>query len=685
MKRTIMFTAILACLFAIPNVGKAQKDNTKETEFKYVIDEFADIKVMRYKIPNWDDLSIEQQEYLYYLAEAAKCGRDILWDQHYKYNLTVRRTLENILSTYKGKREGKEWDEFVVYAKRVFFSNGIHHHYSEDKIMPTFSKAFFQTLITSSTPNTFPLNKGEKINVFSSRITDIIFNPKVAPVRKETDKTRDIVANSAVNFYEGVTREEAEKFYNEKVSPDANRPLSYGLNSKLMKEDGKIIEKTYKVGGMYSEAIKEVLHWLEKAAKVAENENQRNYIKLLIEYYKTGDLKTWDDYNVAWASDIESQCDFVNGFIENYIDPLGMKSSWEAVVNFKDLEATKRTEIISNNAQWFEDHSPIAQEYKKKEVKGVSAKVINAVMLGGDCYPTPPIGINLPNADWIRKEYGSKSVTIANISSAYDLASLESPKGALQEFAASEEEIELAKKYSSLSGDLHTDMHECLGHGSGQLLEGTPSGALADYSSSLEEARADLFALYYMMDPYMIEIGLIPDLGVGRAAYDSYLRNGLLTQYARIEFGKTVNQAHMQARKLISTYAFERGQESGAVIRFQKGGKTYFQIKDHNEVRKIFGELLAKIQDIKSRGDYEAGKDLIDKYAVKIEPVLHQEIIDRYKKLNIKPYGGFVNPEITPVANKEGKIIKYELSYPKDFLKQHLQYGKHYSFLPTIN
>lgn len=680
-----MFTAILACLFAIPNVGKAQKDNTKETEFKYVIDEFADIKVMRYKIPNWDDLSIEQQEYLYYLAEAAKCGRDILWDQHYKYNLTVRRTLENILSTYKGKREGKEWDEFVVYAKRVFFSNGIHHHYSEDKIMPTFSKAFFQTLITSSTPNTFPLNKGEKINVFSSRITDIIFNPKVAPVRKETDKTRDIVANSAVNFYEGVTREEAEKFYNEKVSPDANRPLSYGLNSKLMKEDGKIIEKTYKVGGMYSEAIKEVLHWLEKAAKVAENENQRNYIKLLIEYYKTGDLKTWDDYNVAWASDIESQCDFVNGFIENYIDPLGMKSSWEAVVNFKDLEATKRTEIISNNAQWFEDHSPIAQEYKKKEVKGVSAKVINAVMLGGDCYPTPPIGINLPNADWIRKEYGSKSVTIANISSAYDLASLESPKGALQEFAASEEEIELAKKYSSLSGDLHTDMHECLGHGSGQLLEGTPSGALADYSSSLEEARADLFALYYMMDPYMIEIGLIPDLGVGRAAYDSYLRNGLLTQYARIEFGKTVNQAHMQARKLISTYAFERGQESGAVIRFQKGGKTYFQIKDHNEVRKIFGELLAKIQDIKSRGDYEAGKDLIDKYAVKIEPVLHQEIIDRYKKLNIKPYGGFVNPEITPVANKEGKIIKYELSYPKDFLKQHLQYGKHYSFLPTIN
>lgn len=680
-----MFTALLACLTSLTTDVKAQKNNEKETEFKYVIDEFADIKVMRYQIPGWEELSLSQQEYLYYLSEAAKCGRDILWDQNYKYNLTVRRTLENILSSFKDKRETKEWAEFEVYAKRVFFSNGIHHHYSEDKIMPTFSKDYFKSLIKASSPNAFPTNKGEKIDQFAARITDIIFNPKVAPVRKETDKTKDIVANSAVNFYEGVTREEAENFYNNQVSPDENRPLSHGLNSKLIKKDGKIYEETYKVGGLYTQAIEEILHWLEKAEKVAENDKQREYISLLIQYYKTGDLKTWDDYNVAWASDIESQCDFVNGFIENYTDPLGMKSSWEAVVNFKDIEATKRTEVISSNAQWFEDHSPVAQEYKKKEVKGVSAKVINAVMLGGDCYPTPPIGINLPNADWIRKEYGSKSVTIANLSSAYDLASLESPKGALQEFAASEQEIELAKKYSSLSGDLHTDMHECLGHGSGQLLPGTSPSALADYSSSLEEARADLFALYYMMDPYMIEIGLIPELGVGKAAYDSYLRNGLLTQYARIEFGKTVNQAHMQARKLISTYTFERGQEAGAVVKFQKNGKTYFQIKDHETVRKIFGELLATLQDIKSKGDYQAGKDLIEKYAVKIDPVLHQEIIDRYTKLNIKPYGGFVNPDITPVANKEGKIIKYQLTYPKDFLKQHLQYGKHYSFLPTLN
>ena len=680
-----MFTALLACLTSLPTDVKAQKNNEKETEFKYVIDEFADIKVMRYQIPGWEELSLSQQEYLYYLSEAAKCGRDILWDQNYKYNLTVRRTLENILSSFKDKRETKDWAEFEVYAKRVFFSNGIHHHYSEDKIMPTFSKDYFKSLIKASSPNAFPTNKGEKIDQFAARITDIIFNPKVAPVRKETDKTKDIVANSAVNFYQGVTREEAENFYNNQVSPDENRPLSHGLNSKLIKKDGKISEETYKVGGLYTQAIEEILHWLEKAEKVAENDKQREYISLLIQYYKTGSLKTWDDYNVAWASDIESQCDFVNGFIENYTDPLGMKSSWEAVVNFKDIEATKRTETISSNAQWFEDHSPVAKEYKKKEVKGVSAKVINAVMLGGDCYPTPPIGINLPNADWIRKEYGSKSVTIANLSSAYDLASLESPKGALQEFAASEQEIELAKKYSSLSGDLHTDMHECLGHGSGQLLPGTSPSALADYSSSLEEARADLFALYYMMDPYMIEIGLIPDLEVGKAAYDSYLRNGLLTQYARIEFGKTVNQAHMQARKLISTYTFERGQEAGSVVKFQKNGKTYFQIKDHETVRKIFGELLATLQDIKSRGDYQAGKDLIEKYAVKIDPVLHQEIIDRYKKLNIKPYGGFVNPEITPIANKDGEIIKYQLTYPKDFLKQHLQYGKHYSFLPTLN
>ncbi len=679
-----MLGAIIACLFATTNVVKAQKDKKDEKQFKYIIDEFADVKVMRYQILNWDDLTLKQQEYLYYLSEAAKCGRDILWDQNYKYNLTVRRTIENIFASYKGKREGKDWDNFVVYSKRVFFSNGIHHHYAEDKIMPLFNKKYFESLINESSPKGFPTNKGEKIKDFALRISDIISNPNIAPKRKETDKSKDIVANSAVNFYEGVTREEVEALYKDMPNKDTKHPLSLGLNSKVVKE-GKAVEKVYKLGGMYSNAIKEIVYWLDKANQVAENDNQKKYTSLLIDFYKTGNLKTWDDYNILWASDVSSQCDYVNGFIEDYNDPLGMKATWEAMVDFKDEEATKRTEIISSNAQWFEDNSPVAKEYKKKEVKGVSAKVINAVMLGGDCFPTPPIGINLPNADWIRKEYGSKSVTIANLSSAYDKAALESPKGALQEFAANEEEIELAKKYGSIASDLHTDLHECLGHGSGQLLPGVSSSALADYSSALEEARADLFALYYIIDPHLIEIGLIPELAVGQAEYDAYLRNGLLSQYARIEFGKTVTQAHMQDRKLISTYAYEKGKESGAIVKFQKDGKTYFQIKDYKVVREIFGELLAKIQDIKSRGDYEAGKELIEKYAVHIDPVLHQEILDRYRKLKIKPYGGFVNPEITPIANKEGKIIKYKVTYPTDFLKQQLQYGKNYSFLPVIN
>ncbi|MFA6199415.1 MAG: dihydrofolate reductase [Bacteroidales bacterium] len=684
MKRIIMFTAMIACLFATTDAVKAQKDKKEEKQFKYVIDEFADVKVMRYQIPEWDELTLKQQEYLYYLSEAAKCGRDILWDQNYKYNLTVRRTIENIFASYKGKRQGKDWDNFVVYSKRVFFSNGIHHHYAEDKIMPLFNKKYFESLIAESSVKGFPTNKGENIKDFALRISDIISNPNIAPKRKETDKSKDIVANSAVNFYEGVTREEVETLYKDIPNKDAEHPLSLGLNSKVVK-DGKAVERVYKIGGMYSNAIKEIVYWLDKANTVAENENQKKYTSLLIDYYKTGNLKTWDEYNILWASDVSSECDYVNGFIEDYNDPLGMKATWESVVNFKDMEATKRTELISSNAQWFEDHSPVAPQYKKKEVKGVSAKVINAVMLGGDCFPTPPIGINLPNADWIRKEYGSKSVTIANLSSAYDKAALESPKGALQEFAANEEEIELSKKYGSIASDLHTDLHECLGHGSGQLLPGVLSSALADYSSALEEARADLFALYYLMDPYLIEIGLIPELAVGQAEYDSYIRNGLLSQYARIEFGKTVTQAHMQDRKLISTYAYESGKESGAIVKFKKNGKTYFQIKDYKAVRNIFGDLLAKIQDIKSRGDYEAGKELIEKYAVNIDPVLHQEILDRYRKLDIKPYGGFVNPEITPIANKEGKIIKYKVTYPTDFLKQQLQYGKNYSFLPTIN
>ncbi|MDD3725164.1 MAG: dihydrofolate reductase [Bacteroidales bacterium] len=685
MKKLMILTSIALSLMLSPEITKAQKSQNPDQGFKYLIDEFADIKVMRYQVHGWEELTLQQKEYLYYLSEAAKCGRDILWDQNYKYNLTVRRTLENILSTYSGKKRGEQWDKFVLYTKRVFFSNGIHHHYAEDKIMPEFTKAYFGELIAKSNQKGFPTLKGEAIKAFKPRVEDIIFNPNIAPLRKETDKQKDIIANSSVNFYENLTRAEVENYYSKIQSPNPQRPWSIGINSKIIKENGEIKEKIYSLNGMYKEAIKEIVYWLEKANKVAENDVQKEYTKLLIEYYRTGDLQTWDDYNVAWAKDTQSQIDFVNGFIENYGDPLGMKSTWEAVVNFKDLEATKRTEIISENAQWFEDNSPVDPNYKKKEVKGVSAKVINAVMLGGDCYPTPPIGINLPNADWIRKEYGSKSVTIANLSSAYDKAALESPKGALQEFAFDELEIDRAKKYGALAGDLHTDLHECLGHGSGQLLEGTSPGALADYSSSLEEARADLFALYYVMDPIMVELGLIPSQEVGMAEYDSYIRNGLLVQYARIEFGKTVTQAHMQARKLISTFAYERGKGDNVIEKIQKGGKTYFKINDHNRLRDIFGELLAMIQEIKSTGNYDKGKELIETYAVNIDPVLHQEILDRYKKLNLKPYGGFVNPEITPIANKEGKVIDYKVSYPTDFLLQHLKYGKNYSFLPHVN
>lgn len=685
MKKLMMFTAIAACLFAHPDGAKAQT-KTPEKEFKYLIDEFADIKVMRYKVEGWDKLTLDQKEYIYYLSEAAKCGRDILWDQNYKYNLTIRRTLENILSTYSGKKKGEDWDKFVLYAKRVFFSNGIHHHYAEDKIMPTFTKVYFSTLMSKSNQKNFPLEEKENFASFSSKIENLIFNPNIASKRKETDKSKDIIANSAVNFYEGLTRDEVVKFYSDRKSPNPDRPWSIGLNSKLVKnKGGEIEERVYSQNGMYSQAIKEIIFWLEKANQVTENDEQREYTNMLIEYYRSGELSLWDDYNIAWARDTESQVDFVNGFIEDYNDPLGMKATWESVVNFKDLEATKRTEAISSRAQWFEDNSPVSAEFKKKEVRGVSAKVINAAMLGGDCFPTPPIGINLPNADWIRKEYGSKSVTIANLSAAYDKAALESPKSALLEFAASEKEINISKKYGSLASDLHTDLHECLGHGSGQLLPNTSPGALADNSSSLEEARADLFALYYVIDPVMVEMGIMPSTEVGYAEYDSYIRNGLLTQYARIEFGKDVTQAHMQARKLIATYAFERGQEREVISKIEKNGKTYFQINDYDALRKIFGELLAKIQEIKSTGNYDAGKELIEKYAVRIDPVIHKEVLDRYQKLGIKPYGGFVNPEITPVADQNGRTIDFKVTYPDNFLLQQLQYGKKYSFLPTIN
>lgn len=672
----IMLFATAMGLFA----GSCQ-NGTKapEEKFKYLADEFADIKVIRYQIPGWDSLTVEQKGYIYHLSEAAKCGRDIYWDQNFKYGLKIRKVLETIFDKYEGEKESEDYKNFVVYAKRVFFSNGIHHHYAEDKFIPGCSIDFFKKLMVES---------GQE--GLTAEILPILFDPAIYPQRKNTTGKGDLLLESAVNFYDGVTKSEAEAFYAKMEDPKDTKPVSYGLNSRLVKKDGKIYEDVYKVGGLYGAAIEKIIFHLEKASEVAENDVQRNYIAKLIEYYKTGDLKTWDAYNIAWVQDTVSQVDFINGFIENYNDPMGMKATWESLVNFKDLEASKRTDIISKNAQWFEDNSPVDAQYKKKEVKGVSAKVITVAQLGGDSYPVSPLGINLPNADWIRKDYGSKSVTIANIGDAYDKAAEESPKNMTSEFSWDEAEMTLAKEYGSLTNNLHTDLHECLGHGSGQLREGTSSNALKEFSSALEESRADIFALYYIADPKLVELGVIPNVDAYKAEYNSYIRNGLFTQFVRIDLGKTVNQAHMQGRKMIAEWCYENGKgkitakaegaSADVIEKRVRDGKTYFVINDYAKLRELFGSLLRELQRIKSEGDYAAGKNLILTYGVNIDPILHKELKERYAALNLKPYGGFINPEIVPVE-KDGKVIDYKVEYPDDFLKQMLEYGKKYSFL----
>ncbi|OFY41575.1 MAG: dihydrofolate reductase [Bacteroidetes bacterium GWF2_40_14] len=643
----------------------------KQESFKYLADEFADIKVIRYQVPGWDSLTLMQKEYIYHLSEAAKSGRDIFWDQNFRYGLKIRKVLETILDNYRGDKNNEEYANFLVYAKRVFFSNGIHHHYAEDKIIPACSQEFFKNLM---------INTGQ--DSLSAEILPILYDPALYPQRKNITEKGDLLLGSAVNFYDGVDKKEAEAFYAKMENPKDTQPISYGLNSKLVKKDGKIYEEVYKAGGLYGPAIEKIIFHLEKAALVAENDIQKYYINLLIQYYKTGDLRTWDEYNIAWVKETGSQVDFINGFIENYNDPMGMKATWESMVNIKDIEASKRTQIISDNAQWFEDNSPVNPEYRKKEVKGVSAKVISAVQLGGDCYPVSPLGINLPNADWIRKEHGSKSVTVANITEAYAKAAEESPKNMTNEFSWDEAEIALIKDYGTLTGNLHTDLHECLGHGSGQLKEGVSSNALKDYSSSLEESRADLFALYYLADPKLIELGIVPNADAFKSEYISYIRNGIFTQFVRIDLGKTVTQAHMQGRKMISEWCYEKGKEENVIEKKVKEGKTYFVINDYQKLRTLFGELLKELQRIKSEGDYASGKNLITTYGVNIDPVLHKELKERYAALNLKPYGGFINPEIIPVE-KEGKVIDYKVEYPADFLQQMRDYGKKYNFLPV--
>ena len=639
-------------------------------DFKYLIDEFADLKIMRYQIPGWDELSLRQKEYVYHLGEAAKYGRDIIWMQNCEVNLPIRKAVETVIDKYEGDRDSKDYQDFLVYAKRLFFSNGIHHHYAEDKFFPDCSREYFRSLLEST---------GQADD--ADMLLDWIYNPDVFPQRKSMDKSGDIVAESAVNFYDNVTRAEVEKFYADMADPDDPQPISYGLNSKLVKgEDGVIREEVYRIGGLYGPALEKIVAELGKARAFAENATQEKYIDLLMEYYRTGDLKLWDAYNIEWVNDTLGTVDFVNGFVEDYNDPLGRKATWEGLVNIKDHAASARTEIISENAQWFEDHSPVDGRFKKPVVKGVSAKVIDATTLAGDCYPSTPIGINLPNADWIRRDYGSKSVTIANITHAYDLAAQESPNSTLKEFAWSEEEVAAAKKYLTLTDEIHTDLHECLGHGSGQLLPGTSANALGEYSSTLEETRADLFGLYYIADPKLVELGILPDSEAWKPQYSNYIRNGLMVQFTRVELGKKNTEAHMQNRKLIAEWCYEAGQADNVIEKKVRDGKTYFVVNDYDALRGLFGKLLAEVQRIKSEGDYEAGKALVEKYAVNIDPELHKEVLERYKALNLKPYGGFVNPEIIPVE-KNGKIVDYRVEYPTDYLGQMMEYGRKYSTL----
>ncbi|MBI9068298.1 MAG: dihydrofolate reductase [Salinivirgaceae bacterium] len=656
-----------------------QPENKNEAEdFQYLLEQFADIKIMQYQVPGFEELSLQQKELIYYLSEAANCGRDIIFDQFYKHNLTVRKTNEAIINSYSGDKTTADFKNFLVYAKRVWFSNGIHHHYSTDKFYPEIPEDYLAELILHSDTSLFPLKTGESLDTFIARVSLIIFDKNIDNKRIVLDDAKDIVAESATNFYEGVSQKEVEDFNSKFIQPDKNKALSIGLNSQLLKENGKVVEKVYKIDGLYGKAIEKIVFCLEKAHPLAETDIQKQSIELLIKYYKTGDLKTWDDYNVAWVQDLDSRVDFVNGFIENYGDPLGMKATWESVVNFKDIEATKRAEIISSNAQWFEDNAPINNRFKKKKVKGVSAKVITVAQLGGDCYPTTPIGINLPNADWIRRDHGSKSVSIENITFAYDKAA--QGNGFLEEFSYSQDEIELAKKYGSLASNLHTDLHECLGHGSGKLLPGISSDALKNYSSALEEARADLFALYYLGDKKSIELGLFDSFDVCKAEYNSYLRNGLMTQLTRIQPGKDIEQAHMRNRQLIAKWCYEKGQENKIVELIKKDNKTFVVINDYTKLRELFGELLAEIQRIKSEGDFEAGKALVEKYAVKVDTDLHNEVLTRFKKLNIAPYGGFVNPVFSPVY-KEGKLINVNVNYNEAFINQMLRYSKEYSYL----
>lgn len=663
--------------------GSTPVDDGIDSTFEYKVDRFADIEILRYPVPGFNSLSLQQKELIYYLSQAALEGRDILWDQHNRYNLTIRRVCEGVYENYMGNKSSDDWKQFETYLKQIWMANGIHHHYSEDKIMPQFTQDYFVTVVKSVDPGRMPFRDGMAADETLNEILPVMFDPAVMPKRMSQTPGSDIVATSAVNFYEGVTQQEVEAFYNAMKDPANETPLSYGLNSKVTMVEGQMTEQVWKLGGMYDKAIERIIGWLEKAAAVAENDHQKEVITLLIDYYRSGDLQKFDDYSVKWVTDTHSRVDFINGFIETYTDPLGLKATWEAMVNFKSEEASKRTQIISDNAQWFEDHSPIDDRFKKEEVKGVSAKVITAAILGGDTYPATPIGINLPNADWIRRDHGSKSVTIDNITYAYTKAA--EGNGFNEEFMWSDRERELAKQYGSLTDNLHTDLHECLGHGSGKLLAGVSSDVLQAYGSPLEETRADLFALYYLADPKLVELELLPDSEAYKAEYYSYIMNGAMTQLTRIQPGKDIEQAHMRNRALISRWVIEKGKDEKVVELTQQEGKTYVVVNDYVKLRTLFGQLLAEVQRIKSEGDFEAGKQLVESYGVKVDPTLHEEVLTRYEALNLAPYKGFVNPVYKLVTDDEGKVTDVTLSYDENYVDQQLRYSRQYSVLPLKN
>lgn len=687
MARKLLLIGVLVMTLLGMGCKEFKQQSGTNTDLPWKVDQFADLYVMRYEIPDWDSLSLQQKELCYYLSQAALCGRDILWDQNYENNLAIRHILEAIYEGYTGERTGADWDAFLVYLKRVWFSNGIHLHYGETKIMPEFSVNYFKQLVENTPNEQFPKELGDA-NAILTFATPVMFDPTLAAKRVNKDKssevgeTVDLLRTSATNFYKNVTQDEAQHFYDRLQESVKDDRLSLGMNSQLCKEDGKIFERVWKVDGMYSQAIEKIVYWLEKAEKVAETEAQAATIHNLIRFYRSGDLHDFNDYCVQWVKDTEANVDFVNGFIEDYGDPLGRKCSWEGLVNFKDLAATRRTEIISANAAWFEANSPIDEAYKRKEVKGITAKVINAVMLGGDCYPTTPIGINLPNANWIRAEFGSKSVTIENITRAYDQVA--QGNGFLDEFAYTPEEIERARKFGSLSSNLHTDLHECLGHGSGKLAPGIIGDELKNYSATLEEARADLFGLYYIRDPKMVELGVLPEGQYSEAEYDSYIRNGLITQLTRIKPGEQIEEAHMRNRALIANWCYEHGKQNEVIAWNVRDGKRYVEVKDYDALRKLFGQLLREIQRIKSTGDFEAGRALVERYAVKVDKDLHTEVLERYRKLNLAPYGGFVNPILEPVMDKD-QIVDVKVRYTTDYAGQMMEYGKKYSFLPLHN